>query len=173
MSINLSPSVELAHQLLIQVPERTFALDATCGNGHDTLFLAQHYERVMGIDIQPLAIKRTLQRTSKCSNVKILLHPHETVHELIPNPIDAILFNLGFLPGGDRRIITHKETTILALQRLLPLLKRGGKCILVLYSQHDQGLESNSILAYLLTHSIPHKIYESETHVKVIEILCM
>jgi SAM-dependent methyltransferase len=170
MSTNRSPSVALSHQLILQAKGREFALDATCGNGHDTRFLAQHFKQVLGTDIQPLAIRRTLQQITEYTNVKILLHSHETIHEGIHQPIDAILFNLGFLPGGNRHITTHGETTVLAIQHLLPLLKKGGKCILVLYSQHDHGLESNTIMNYLQFHSISHTIYNVEAHVKVVDI---
>ena len=54
--------VNKSHELILQIKNKNLALDATLGNGHDSLFLASLFNKVIGIDIQPLAIKRSKER---------------------------------------------------------------------------------------------------------------
>ena len=61
--------VEKTHQLMIENHKYDVAIDATCGNGYDSLFLANYYKKVIAIDIQPLAIKRTLEKTLLINNI--------------------------------------------------------------------------------------------------------
>src|SRR5690606_35790686 len=91
-------------------------VDATCGNGHDTLFCCQHFKTVHAFDIQHIAIEQTKLRTSSYQN--ITLH-HESFTNLTKiDPIDGVIFNLGYLPKGDESITTKAEVLLETLKKL-------------------------------------------------------
>ena len=98
------------------------AVDATMGNGHDTCFLAElvgEMGRVIGFDLQPDAVESSRKLLeSKGLLVRCDLHclGHEHMAEVVQGPVDAVMFNLGWLPGGDKRITTHWETTRQAVE---------------------------------------------------------
>ena len=67
-----------------------------------------------------------------------------------PPGADLIMFNLGYLPGGDHRIATSYPTTIEAVTKGLKLLKEGGVLTLMIYSGGDTGYEErDGLLPYL------------------------
>ncbi|OGT20993.1 MAG: 16S rRNA (cytosine(1402)-N(4))-methyltransferase [Gammaproteobacteria bacterium RBG_16_57_12] len=128
------------------------AIDATVGNGHDTLFLAQQVgERgqVFGFDIQPVALEQARTRLAQAgllSRVSLINRPHEQMFAAIPGQyhgaVRAVMFNLGYLPGGDKTIVTRTAGTLRALQSALALLATGGARISVIaYTGHAQGRE--------------------------------
>jgi predicted O-methyltransferase YrrM len=146
-------AVEFSHALL---RERLFAgdvaVDATAGNGHDTHFLAQltgEEGRVFAFDVQGEAITATRQLLERWGVPKSsweLIHAgHETLAEKIPQDlhgrIGGVLFNLGYLPGSDKSVITRAETTVMALRAALRLLRPGGIIVIVLYTGHAGGAE--------------------------------
>ena len=113
------------------------AIDATCGNGYDVLFLANHYKEVIGIDIQPLAIKRTKAKTLELSNVKLYQDDFNNITNYgISN---LIVFNLGFLPGSDRKIKTQDYTSDEAILKAYSIL--DGILLVACYIQHEGGYE--------------------------------
>lgn len=73
------------------------------------------------------------------SNVRLILDGHENLKQYIPEPLDAAVFNFGWLPGGDKNLTTDKETSIAALSAALSLLKENGMLIAVLYPGHENG----------------------------------
>jgi SAM-dependent methyltransferase len=126
------------------------AVDATCGNGHDTLLLARLVGacgHVWGFDIQEQAIDETSRRlaeTGLSNRVTLLQVGHEELAEHVTAPLQTVLFNLGYLPGGDRSIITRPETTVIALEQSLKLLAAGGTVIVVVYPGHSGGDDEQS-----------------------------
>ena len=63
--------------------------------------------------------------------------------------VDGILFNLGYLPGSDKEVITTAETTLQAVQTGIEILKDGGIIILLMYLGHQGGqLEQKKLLEY-------------------------
>lgn len=156
---NLMQGVEYSHWILDQQIEKgDLVVDATVGNGHDTLYLAElvgDEGRVVGFDIQKSAIEETKKRLND-SEIKIEIELVHEGHEKISNYIDTkverpkgILFNLGYLPGGDKEIITKAKTTIKALKEGLNLLKIDGIIVLVIYPGHAGGKkEKKAILDY-------------------------
>ena len=114
--------VNKSHELILQIKNKNLALDATLGNGHDSLFLASIFNKVIGIDIQPLAIKRSKERLKNESNVEILLLNHKDIDTLNYSNFDLILYNLGFLPGSDKKVITNYESTLESLEKACPFL---------------------------------------------------
>ena len=125
-----------------QVKPGDLCIDATMGNGHDTLFLSQlagPSGRVLAFDIQQVA------------PVSLFLDSHANMGDYArPGTVSCIVFNLGYLPSGDHSIATHKESTIAALEQGLELLKTGGCISLCIYSGGDSGFEErNGVLEYL------------------------
>lgn len=123
------------------------AVDATAGNGHDTLFLAQLVGDdgfVYAFDVQKQAVDATLHRLLDNAlehRALVLKDGHENVAQYVNKPVAGAIFNLGYLPGSDHKVITRPNTTIQALESLLKLLKVGGIIVLVIYHGHDGGKE--------------------------------
>lgn len=126
-------------------------IDATVGNGLDTLFLARLVGasgRVYGFDVQPAALKAAARRLGEAqllNRVTLIEAGHERMTERVPRLewglIKAVMFNLGYLPGGDRALVTCPESTLQALAGSLDLLSRGGCLVVVAYTGHPGGRE--------------------------------
>ena len=133
-------------------------VDATVGNGHDTVYLAQlvgPHGRVYGFDIQQSAIDTTTAalKAERLTNQVTLTHAgHETLAAVIPaeQPIKCAIFNLGYLPGGDKNIITKPATTLTAMEALEARLAPNGVIILLVYSGHPGGqTEAQAVLDHV------------------------
>ncbi len=124
-------------------------MDATCGNGHDTLFLARQVGpsgRVYAFDVQAAALRVTRERLASSDVLEratLFEQGHEAVQEALPTDVrgrvQAIMFNLGYLPGSDKTRITRPETTIPALDAALAVLAPGGVVTVVCYLGHPGG----------------------------------
>lgn len=122
-------------------------VDATVGNGHDTVYLAELVGpsgSVYGFDIQKTALDATrdrLQQKGLQERVALIHDGHEQLGSYIPQErtIHAAVFNLGYLPGHDKAIITGPKTTITAVEELMIRLKKGGIIVLVVYHGHPGG----------------------------------
>lgn len=134
-------------------------VDATLGNGHDTLFLAElvgETGRVFGFDVQEDAVRKSQERLRQHGLLErvILFHTgHEDLFEKIPTvyhgKITGAIFNLGYLPASDKTIVTRPETTIAATQQLLEIMAPEGIIVLVIYHGHEEGVvERDSLLSY-------------------------
>jgi len=133
-----------------------FVVDATVGNGHDTVFLAGlvgENGMVYGFDIQAEAIAATRERLSQLGllkHVTIFHGGHEQLSAKIPTDVHGKLtgaiFNLGYLPGSDKTIVTRPETTIAAIEQLLDIMAPEGTIVLVIYHGHEQGAVERDIL---------------------------
>ncbi|MBI6864613.1 class I SAM-dependent methyltransferase [Lysinibacillus sp. RSDA_15] len=146
--MKLQRVLQYAQQLLKDsVEEGDTVVDATAGNGHDTLFLAQlvgDEGQVYAFDVQKKAVDATLHRLLDQGlehRALVLNKGHEEVANFIHKPVAAAIFNLGYLPGSNHDIITKPTTTIQAIEDLLKLLKVGGLIILVIYHGHPGGKE--------------------------------
>jgi ubiquinone/menaquinone biosynthesis C-methylase UbiE len=145
--------VALSHLLLRQfVRAGDSVVDATCGNGSDTLLLAELTAasgRVWAFDIQQQALAATTARLREADcldHVTIVHAGHETLAELCGNQNNAIVFNLGYLPGGDRSVVTRPESTLAALAQCLKILKPGGIILITAYPGHDGGRQEAEAL---------------------------
>ena len=150
-----------AHQIIAtKLDENTIAIDATAGNGHDTVFLAARARRVFAFDIQALAIANTCQRLEQSNlleKVRLLQKGHQTMAAAIPahyhGRIGVIMFNLGYLPGADKQLITQADTTLVALNAALGLLQKHGIISLLVYPGHAGGeQEHQTIQTWLEKH---------------------
>lgn len=150
--------VNFVHSLIKQSyceTENLRFIDATCGNGFDTLFLckvAGQNGHVTSFDIQEQAIARTkdlLNSNMEYVNYELIHDSHEYIGKYINHNIDAAVFNLGYLPYSDKTVTTNGETTIQAMQNMLPLLKKDGRIFITTYITHDTGEEMKDISFYL------------------------
>ena len=144
--------VALAHHTVAPLlREGDIAIDATVGNGHDTLFLTHcigDEGHVYGFDIQHSAIVMAQQRLMEhgvASRATLIAAGHETMMEHLParhcRQVSAVMFNLGYLPGADKRLTTSSERTLQALEAARVLLAPGGIITVVIYTGHPGGRE--------------------------------
>lgn len=135
--------------------EDVIFVDATAGNGLDTLFLCNLFKNngfVYAFDIQEDAINRTreLLDSKFFSNYELIVDSHENVLEYVKeNHIDAALFNLGYLPNSDKTVKTNYISTINAIKNILSRLKKFGRIYICAYIMHDNGEESRRILDFI------------------------
>lgn len=147
-----------------QISPGDFCIDATMGNGNDTLLLSTlcgKDGRVIAFDIQEQAVRNTKERLSKADapdNYTLLLESHTQMSSYAEeNSVSCITFNLGYLPGGDHTMATKSDSSIAALTQGLSLLKKGGLISLCIYSGGDSGFEErDAVLTWLATLD-PHK----------------
>jgi predicted methyltransferase len=133
------------------------AIDATVGNGHDTRLLAELVGPqgvVYGFDVQPMAIESARHATADVSDGIRFVHAgHESMIEHIDQnhvgAVSAVVFNLGYLPGGDKSLTTSAETTTLAVEKSLQVLRSGGVLTVVCY-RHPEGDRELSALRELM-----------------------
>jgi hypothetical protein len=129
--------------------DSSLAIDATVGNGYDTLFLAHAVGasgQVIGFDIQKAALKNAselLRFTGMIDRVRLVLGCHSGIEAHLRNgrPAQAAMFNLGHLPRGDRSVITRAATTLPALEGLLRHLSTAGRVTILSYRGHAGGPE--------------------------------
>jgi len=127
-------------------------IDATCGNGYDTLLLAELVGatgRVQAFDIQETALQATSERLSAAGyreQVELVLASHATIADHSSGTYRAVIFNLGYLPGGDRSLITRPESTRDALEQSLKILAPAGIIAITIYPGHAGGrLEQDTV----------------------------
>ena len=133
-----------------------WVIDATIGNGNDTLFLAHlvgHSGKVFGFDIQESAINNTRKRIEQADTTDqvVLIHAgHEEMESQIPSTmkglIQAVMFNLGYLPGSNKSCITQPNTTLTALKATESLLAPGGRITVLAYIGHEGGQAENEMV---------------------------
>lgn len=155
-------------------PQTLLCVDATCGNGHDTLFLADLLGRllpgenaaVMAFDVQEAALDATktlLDKESTGRNVRVslLLRSHAELaaaqDELAPgSALCAVMYNLGFLPRSDKQVTTRSESTLASLKAAKERLVHGGIIALHAYGGHKGGLEEmQAVTAWFSTLAYP------------------
>ena len=155
--INFQITQWSAHFIEEQVKPGDFCIDATMGNGNDTLLLSRlcgESGQVLAFDIQEQALNHTRERLQKAAapaNYTLLLESHSHMRQYArPETVSCIVFNLGYLPGGDHSKATKSNTSITAMEQGLFLLKKGGLLSLCIYSGGDSGFqERDDILTWL------------------------
>ncbi len=140
--------IHLAHQMIRGVVRGgDVVVDATLGNGHDALFLAGLVGEggcVIGFDVQSAAIESSRERMAAEGIGHFEFHHvgHECMGGVIGLeclPLSVVMFNLGYLPNADKEIITREDTTLVALDSALELLRVGGLISIMCYPGHDGG----------------------------------
>ena len=159
-------TISLLHSWIRQkVSQGAFCIDATAGKGKDTALLAElagDTGKVIAMDIQAEALASTnalLEKKCLADRVQLVLDSHANLHAYAEEAsVDCIVFNLGYLPGGDHSIATHAESTIQALEQSLRLLKPFGMIAMAIYHGGDTGFaERDAVLDWLK--GVDHKQY--------------
>lgn len=145
--------IPFVHDFLIKtVNKDEYTIDATCGNGNDTLFLSAISKHVYAFDIQQLAINNTntILKESNIDNVTLIHDSHDTFEHYIDKDIKAITYNLGYLPGSDKSISTSSSSTIRSIENGLKILSQYGVITIVCYVGHKGGQqEADKIEEYI------------------------
>ncbi|ANM31717.1 hypothetical protein ABI59_22410 [Acidobacteria bacterium Mor1] len=124
------------------------AIDATAGNGYDTVFLAKcvtETGKVYAVDLQAAAVRAVEKRVFEESlpQVQVIQGNHGEIDALLPaglaGRVGAVMFNLGYLPGGDKSVVTAPESTVTALDAAWKLLRPGGLLSVLAYRGHPGG----------------------------------
>lgn len=153
-----TPITQYCHERIQKmIKEPLLCIDATAGTGKDTVFLAKlvgEKGRVISMDIQEMAIEQTKKRLLKerlSDRAEVVLDSHAHMDKYAQkDSVSLIMFNLGYLPGGDHSLSTKADTTIEALEKGLNLLHEGGMISLLIYSGGDSGFEEKKqVLAWL------------------------
>lgn len=145
------------HFIREHVKKGDCCIDATAGNGNDTLLLCQltgEDGKVLAFDIQKEAVENTKRRLSEHGVSKwaqVILESHVNMGRYVESEsVSCIVFNFGYLPGGDHSLATKGDTSVKAIYEGLKLLKKGGMMSLCIYSGGDSGFsERDAILREL------------------------
>lgn len=145
------------HFIKEHVKPGNLCIDATMGNGYDTEFLCHlvgENGTILAFDIQELACQNTqkrLQASGVPCNYRLILDSHSRMNQYADTEtVDCIVFNFGYLPGGDHLLATKASTSIAAIEQGLTLLKKGGLMSLCIYSGGDSGFEERDALLSFL-----------------------
>ncbi|MCX7905048.1 MAG: class I SAM-dependent methyltransferase, partial [Caloramator sp.] len=147
----------MAHDYVKNVVKNDdIVVDATLGNGNDTLFLSSLVSdgMVYAFEVQRMAVEKfnIKMREDNINNVEVILDGHENMDKYIDKTVKAVMFNLGYLPGADKSVTTKTETTLIALEKSLKLLQNGGIITIAAYIGHEEGSkESMAVLDYIKT----------------------
>lgn len=159
--------MSVAHALLRdRLAAARVAVDATCGNGHDTLYLARYSPAaavVWAFDIQQEALAAAaarLEADGLAAKVSLVGACHSHLGRYVSGPVDVAMFNLGYRPGGDHAVTTTTPTTLAALRQALDLLAAGGLVSVVAYPGHAAGREENAAVAEYLA-ALPAKEFSA------------
>lgn len=135
----------------------SIAIDATCGNGFDTLFLAEEVGVtgvVYGVDIQERAIETVrakLLEAACLSQCRLVVGSHAQLNAIVDpehtSVVSVVMFNLGYLPLGDKSIVTNPESTVTGLEQAFELVRHGGLISVLAYPGHAGGLEESKCVA--------------------------
>jgi SAM-dependent methyltransferase len=138
------------------VEEGDLVIDATAGNGNDTVLLAKlvgQTGHVFSFDVQQIALDRTGEKLVSLGlqdRVELICDGHENLDRYVKDNIKAVMFNLGYLPRGDHNIGTRAESTITAIEKSLALMVVGGIISIVVYHGGDSGFDEKiKVLEYV------------------------
>lgn len=148
------------------VNNNDYVVDMTVGNGNDTLFLAKISKKVFGFDVQKIAIDNTsnLLEKNNVNNYELINTSHDKIDEVLKeykHGIKLILFNLGYLPCGDKSITTKHDTTLSAVKKSIEMISKDGLILIVFYPHVEGKKEAKVVLNYLDKNNINYKTYKN------------
>lgn len=159
-------AVTLSHKYIREaVSNGDTVVDATVGNGSDTVLLADlvgKTGRVIGFDTQRIALDKTCSRLRKAGmleRVSLIAAGHQYLDRYVHQPITACMFNLGYLPGGEHCLVTLPETTRTALEQVLKLLEKNGIVTIVIYTGHEGGEKEAYVISQIIE-SLPQELWD-------------
>lgn len=165
--------IDLAHHFWKSLlKEGDLVVDATCGNGKDSLKLATYLENkkntaLICMDIQEKALQNTKallleQAPDFFPFVQFQLGSHENLALPENSKLKLVVYNLGYLPGGDKSFTTQTHSTLISVQKALELLSPGGVLSLTCYPGHQEGAKEEKALQNF-TSSLDPKIWSAST----------
>lgn len=140
--------VDIAHDFLEPIlNEESIAVDFTCGQGFDTLFLAKHSRKTFAFDIQEKAIQQTKTRCEEAGigNVEVILDSHINIKQYIKH-FHVGIFNCGYLPHGEKNVTTHGEEVLRAIHESLDVIEKDGRIVVVLYPGFENGKQESCMI---------------------------
>lgn len=152
------------HFILTHLREGDIAVDFTMGNGHDTEFLSKTVgERghVYAFDVQEQALASTSEhlKAAGCpDNCTLILDSHHNVKKYVDVPIKAGMFNLGYLPGSDKKVTTMRSTTLPAIEAAIELMDKDAIILIAVYPGHKEGEEEGKLVCEYLSTLSRYKV---------------
>lgn len=158
MKGNYQNAVSMAkHIAACAVESGDCVVDATVGNGHDTVLLAElvgETGNVYGFDIQEEAIKKTTRRLKEknvsLKRITLIQDSHERLDAYVKTGIDFVMFNLGYLPGKNHEVTTKAETTVRAIKKSIQQLNPGGVITICVYPGHEEGDKERQMIENMM-----------------------
>jgi len=131
-------------------------IDATAGNGHDTLFLAECVGPggiVLAFDVQEAALASARSRVGDLEWVEFFHESHAKMADhATAGSVAVVMFNLGYLPGDNHELTTESSETLAALEVAARLLKPAGILSVICYPGHPAGAaEAVAVEAWMTT----------------------
>ena len=148
----MDKTIDFSKKVINEINNKNIAVDMTCGRGNDTLFLAQNFKKVYAFDIQIDAINDTkeLCNRNNINNVNIIHDTFLNVNKYVNDNIDCAMYNLGYLPKGDKSIHTIPIETKESLEIIMNKLNKDGIISIMFYPGFQSGKEeSDLVLEYL------------------------
>lgn len=137
------------------------AIDMTCGNGHDTQFLADNFNQVITIDIQEDALNRTKKKLDTYTNINYIHQDHSNIDFSQFHRINGAMYNLGYLPHSDKTIITTKDSTLKSLEKIFPYLT--DFLVIVCYIGHEGGQEeADGVYDWITQQNLTPEVFRYE-----------
>ncbi len=159
------------HFILTHLKEGDIAVDFTMGNGHDTEFLSKtvgEFGHVYAFDIQEQALASTSDRLAKSDcpdNCTLILDSHHNVKKYVDVPIKAGMFNLGYLPGSDKKVTTMRSTTLPAIEAAISLMAPDAVILIAVYPGHEEGAEEGRLICEYLSSISRHRICATKINI--------
>lgn len=152
------------------IKNKDIVIDATCGNGNDTLMLARQAKEVIAFDIQEVAIKKTkeLLISNNIKNVTLINDSNEYFNKYLDkykSKISLIIYNLGYLPGGNKTITTTHNSTLKSIKEGLKILNNKGIILIVFYPHEEGKKEKETVLKYFNQNNIRYTIYKNTDNI--------
>ena len=159
------------HFILSHLKEGDVAVDFTMGNGHDTEFLSKtvgEFGHVFAFDIQPQALESTSDNLKKANcpdNYTLILDSHHNVKKYVDVPIKAGMFNLGYLPGSDKKVTTMRSTTLPAIEAAIDLMDKDAIILVAVYPGHKEGEEEGKLICEYLSTLSRYKVCATKINI--------
>ena len=156
LSRNMTQNVHLIIESHLKMwgKENLIAMDGTLGNGYDLEFLnsQKQISTIYGFDIQEKAIETSKERINETEKkIYFIQDSHHHLETYISTPIDLALFNLGYLPGADKSIVTKAQTTLEAIEKTIGKLTDCGMLVIMTYPGHEEGLREHEMIRTYLS----------------------
>lgn len=157
--LNEVSSLDLAHEFVsAHINKGDICIDATAGKGRDTAFLCRlvgNTGRVYAFDIQKDALRQTeelLKNENLLGRVTLINDGHQNMDKYVFESVDGVIFNFGWLPGGNHLIQTKAKTSIEAIRKAMELIREGGIISLCIYYGHESGFdERDKLIEFIKT----------------------